>query len=866
MESQGFVFLFIQEESKVNTGRRIMKFEEVLNTLKMEAKIPNENENCLTLINDMKYKPTLIIVNIGHPFLEQIIQTSQKVRQFIPIILIYTSKTFNELKKIEEKYGLKYELEKSKINILEFRVLYEQIKTSSQFTQNEENKRYSYIMQIGSGTTGTVHLVHDTEKNRKVAMKKIDSSEMKDTEKERVQKEVENMKSMKIPTFIEFYDYENDNDTQKIYMEYADQGTLENKIAKMKNDGKDFTDEEIFDYLIDILLALYTLNKKGIVHRDIKSENILLKTDQINDKNVTIAKLSDLGLGRQIEGVSGAYTTCGTAYYVCPEIAAGEKKYSYNADIWSLGIVLYELIVKNKPWFDPKMSTTEFFEFVVSTKYPPLPENTDERLKYLVKIMLKKDPDRRPACEDILTLDFMYEKTVELIKKCNWTENETFKNILADLKSKTRQCYLFVNLLSEKNNLLLKDARKISEVTDGKDYKVGYFSKGYKNTKNGEDLLENINELKTQGEINYKEETPNNLLSEFLSKGIFQCVSHTINDIKDEEEINKFIEDFLEKPGDYVFKIPFGDFDSYSKIDNQKFTNIEPEKKIDFLILSQYILKTGLNLCKDYIKDQTLEIDNIIYDKRYIEFKYGISLFNDCDIADIPYKDSKLKKTLDRLAFLLNLYQIMFLDYTFNTNLNNIKTKGGVLSFLAYDIGINYQFKDMTLNHLEIKHVIFRNNKPVPGSYLRLVYQSDKKCTFLPNFENHKPLFFLLDFNQDITLFNFKVFLEKEVDAQLNDVTLKFILNNINLVDEEELVISSHIKLIVTDFGANNTADVPEGFLHEILKILKTQRDFLANNKKYKLKLGEDKLKELEYLNQKLVREIADGVIRVSYA
>ena len=867
MESQGFVFLFIQEESKINTGRRIMKFVEVLNELKMETKTPSENENCLTLINDMKYKPTLIIVNIGHPFLEQIIQTSQKVRQFIPIILIYTSKTFNELKKIEEKYGLKYELEKSKINILEFRVLYEQIKSSSQFlTQTEENKRYSYILQIGAGTSATVHLVHDNEKNRKVAMKKIDSSEMKDTEKERVQKEVENMKSMQIPTFIEFYDYENDNDTQKIYMEYADQGTLENKIAKMKNEGKDFTEEEIFDYLIDILLALYTLNKKGIVHRDIKSENILLKTDKINDQINTIAKLSDLGLGRQIEGVSGAYTTCGTAYYVCPEIAAGEKKYSYNADIWSLGIVLYELIVKNKPWFDPKMSTAEFFQFVVNTKYPPLPENTDERLKYLVKIMLKKDPDRRPACEDILTLDFMYEKTVKLIEKCNWTNNETFKNILEDLKSKTKQCYLFVDLLSEKNNLLLKDARKLSEVTDGKDYKVGYFSKGFKNTKNGEDLIENINELKSQGEINYKEDTPNNLLLEFISKGILNCVSHTIKDIKDEEEVNKFIEDFLDKPGDYVFKIPFGDFDSYSKIDNERFINVVPEKKIDYLILSQYILKTGIKLCKDYIKNQTLEIDNMIYDKRYIEFKYGISLFNDCDIADIPYKDNKLKKTHDRLAFLLNLYQIMFLDYNFNTNLNNVKSKGGVLSFLAYDIGINYQFKDMTLNHLEIKHVIFRNNKPVPGSYLRLVYQSDKKCTFLPNFENHKPLFFLLDFNQDIALFTFKVFLEKEVDAQLNDVTLKFILTNINLVDEEELVISAHIKSIVTDFGANNTADVPEGFLQEILKILKTQRDYLANNKKYKLKISEDKLKEIDYLNQKMVREIADGVIKVNYA
>ncbi len=85
-------------------------------------------------------------------------------------------------------------------------------------------------------------------------------------------------------------------------------------------------------------------------------------------------------------------------------------------------------------------------------------------------------------------------------------------------------------------------------------------------------------------------------------------------------------------------------------------------------------------------------------------------------------------------------------------------------------------------------------------------------------------------------------------------------------MDEEELVISAHIKLIVTDFGANNTADVPEGFLQELLKILKPQRDFLANKKNYKLKLSEEKLKELEYLNQKLVREITDGVIKVSYA
>ena len=113
--------------------------------------------------------------------------------------------------------------------------------------------------------------------------------------------------------------------------------------------------------------------------------------------------------------------------------------------------------------------------------------------------------------------------------------------------------------------------------------------------------------------------------------------------------------------------------------------------------------------------------------------------------SNIPYKDTKLKKVHDRLAFLLNLYQIMFLDYNFNTNLNKVKSKGGMLSFLAYDIGINYQFKDMTLNHLEIKHVIFRNNKPVPGSYMRLLYQSDQKCNLLPNFDDLRPLLILYE-------------------------------------------------------------------------------------------------------------------------
>ena len=103
MESQGFALLFIDEQNKLNTSRRIMKFVEVLEELKMDSKSPGEGENCLNVLKDMKYKPDIIIINIGHPFLEQIIETAKKVREHIPIILIYTSKTFDELKKNRRK-------------------------------------------------------------------------------------------------------------------------------------------------------------------------------------------------------------------------------------------------------------------------------------------------------------------------------------------------------------------------------------------------------------------------------------------------------------------------------------------------------------------------------------------------------------------------------------------------------------------------------------------------------------------------------------------------------------------------------------------------------------------------------------------
>ena len=203
----------------------------------------------------------------------------------------------------------------------------------------------------------------------------------------------------------------------------------------------------------------------------------------------------------------------------------------------------------------------------------------------------------------------------------------------------------------------------------------------------------------------------------------------------------------------------------------------------------------------------------------------------------------------------------MLLHSAFNKYQNYCKKKSGILSLLPSDDTINYQFKNFTLNNLEIKHVIFRNNKKIPGRIFRLVYQSDKKCQILPNFNNLKPLLILQDLNSDISGFIFKIFNKKEVEKQLDDITYKFIKLNIVLSsNEDELFISSFVKNILKDFGESNTEQNPKEFLNFFVK-------FLENEKK--LKLYESHINEVDktgnFLNKNFVNIVVKGNIKIVY-
>ena len=862
MSSQELAFLIIEEETESISSRRISKLESIFHKLKINCISAQNQESTLKLFDDnIDQKPNYIIINIEINSLDEILKKINELYAQAAIILLYSFYSNEALPSIKIDYSIKYDIDRSDINLENIESLTFKIKSDFKFKQKIQ--KYSFIKCLCSGVSSIVDLYNDIYLPRQVAVKKM---YIKDNKVKEGDAEIEknNMMKIKVPTCIELYDLISIDNYRFICMEYADQKTLENKILEAQREKYKINTNEIYDFLIELLLGLYALNEKGYMHEDIKSENILLKKETIGEQSYEIAKLSEPGFSRKLDKNIGSKTPCGTPYYLSPEIANDEEKYDFNCDIWSLGIVLYEMISNKLPWYKEKANYEEFLKYVVNTKKMPLPDGVDEKLRYLIQIMLKRDPERRATLKEIITLDFIYEKIENLFNKFDWWK---YYQGIKELKDEVKPCYLFMDLLSEETLQYLSDASKLFIYCQDKEYNKGYFSTTYKTAKNGKDLLDLFNDLKKWGtdSINYKQETPNNLLYYLLSKQIIHCISHPIKNYNDDNEIIDLINHFLEEPSKYIFQNS-GDFDANQSIDNKKIfiSSSEPslqEKKLDFVTISQFILKTGLDLYNRSIKNN-IEVEQLLSDVKYLNFIYGISLFHECDIFEIPYT----KEDHSRLAFLLNLYQIMLLHFAFNEYQNNCKAKGGILSYFSHEVGINYQFQKFTLSNLELKHVIFRNNKPVPGCYLRLLYQSDTKCSILPGYNDLRPLLILNDLNKDISNFIFKIFNGKEVEHQLDDITYKFIQLKVILSSDEELLISSHIKLLVKDFGPNDTEENPKEFLLFLLKFLKKNNDYKKNGgKPYKSKITEEEFKSVNFLDKKFVELVGKGNVKINY-
>jgi NIMA (never in mitosis gene a)-related kinase len=192
-------------------------------------------------------------------------------------------------------------------------------------------QKYEYVKELGSGSYGKVILVRNKRDGEQLALKSIELSKLPSESRDKALQEVQLLRSLDHPNIVRLKDSFQEKGILHILMEYVDGGDLAQMI-KQRN-SKPFSEEEIMNIFIQIILALQYIHEKKIVHRDIKPQNIFLT-------RVGVAKIGDFGVARTLESTQDlCQTIIGTPYYLSPEVWSNEP-YNSQTDIWSLGCIL----------------------------------------------------------------------------------------------------------------------------------------------------------------------------------------------------------------------------------------------------------------------------------------------------------------------------------------------------------------------------------------------------------------------------------------------------------------------------------------------------------------------------------------------
>ena len=256
--------------------------------------------------------------------------------------------------------------------------------------QTRIDGRYTIERPLGSGGMAEVFLAHDEVLDRDVALKVLRSQYAGDEEfYERFRREATSAAGLSHPNIVQVYDRgEVDDGTCYIAMEYVSGGTLKERL----DERGPMEPERALAVAGQVAEALWAAHERGVVHRDIKPQNILV-TDMGH------LKVTDFGIARAASAatISATNAVFGTAAYLSPEQALGESA-TPRSDLYSLGIVLYELLTGVVP-YRADNPVAVCMKHVTEPLTPPrrLDPTIPEAVDALVVKMLAKDPADRPA-------------------------------------------------------------------------------------------------------------------------------------------------------------------------------------------------------------------------------------------------------------------------------------------------------------------------------------------------------------------------------------------------------------------------------------------------------------------------------------
>ena len=258
---------------------------------------------------------------------------------------------------------------------------------------------YQITDPLGKGGMGEVYRATDTNLNRQVAIKVLPTEFGQDTDRlARFEREAKTLATLNHPNIAQIYGFEKSTGVHALVMELVEGPTLADRIMQ----GPIPIDEAL-QIAKQIAEALEAAHEQGIIHRDLKPANVKVRTDGT-------VKVLDFGLAKAMEPAGGspsvsqsptlsmaatqAGVILGTAAYMSPEQARG-KSADKRADIWSFGVVLFEMLTGQQAFADEDVSMTLSKVLQREPDFDLLPSDVPPRVQQALKVCLQKDPRQR---------------------------------------------------------------------------------------------------------------------------------------------------------------------------------------------------------------------------------------------------------------------------------------------------------------------------------------------------------------------------------------------------------------------------------------------------------------------------------------